>query len=221
MSVQQRLAEAVAGVLGAAVPENVPFMEVSNKAARGLVGRAVHNAPTLHLTNISHRWRLQAGLDSLGAVELRNAVSVEFGLQLPATVTFDYPTLASLAAYVAENTGEAAALGHDSGPEDTYLPAPADQPASDCTALVAVSSRYPSPAGSAADFEPASSTAAGCNTDLQGFCEAAAAGANLAAVVPPQRWDIESCYSPGGVAAGGHRIVLLPDQASGAGSTLK
>lgn len=44
---------------------------------------------------------LQAGLDSLAAVELRNAVASKFGVQLPATVTFDYPTVAALAAFVA------------------------------------------------------------------------------------------------------------------------
>ena len=42
----------------------------------------------------------QAGLDSLGAVELQNAVSRSLGVALPATVAFDYPTVAALAAYI-------------------------------------------------------------------------------------------------------------------------
>lgn len=38
---------------------------------------------------------------SAGAVELRNAVTAKFGVELPATVTFDYPTVAALAGFVA------------------------------------------------------------------------------------------------------------------------
>ena len=44
---------------------------------------------------------MEAGLDSIGAVELRNAVSSAFGLDLPATATFDYPSTDALAKYIA------------------------------------------------------------------------------------------------------------------------
>ena len=43
----------------------------------------------------------QAGLDSLGAVELRNAIAAAFNIQLPMTITFDYPTVAALAGFLA------------------------------------------------------------------------------------------------------------------------
>ncbi len=46
---------------------------------------------------------MQAGLDSLGAVELRNAVSAKFGVALPATVAFDFPTTKALALFVAQS----------------------------------------------------------------------------------------------------------------------
>jgi len=47
---------------------------------------------------------MEAGLDSIGAVELRNSVAAKFGVELPATVTFDYPSVAALAQYLAART---------------------------------------------------------------------------------------------------------------------
>lgn len=44
---------------------------------------------------------MEAGLDSLGAVELRAALSSAFGVELPATLTFDHPTIAALSKHLA------------------------------------------------------------------------------------------------------------------------
>lgn len=44
---------------------------------------------------------MESGLDSLGAVELRNSLASRFGIELPPTVTLDYPSVAALAGFVA------------------------------------------------------------------------------------------------------------------------
>ena len=43
----------------------------------------------------------EAGLDSLGAVELRTMLAAEFEVDLPATMAYDYPTITALAHFIA------------------------------------------------------------------------------------------------------------------------
>ena len=43
---------------------------------------------------------MQAGLDSLGGVELRNSIAATFAIDVPPTLAFDYPTATALAEYV-------------------------------------------------------------------------------------------------------------------------
>ena len=52
---------------------------------------------------------MAAGLDSLGTLELRNALEATLNTSLPSTVVFDYPTIAGLAAFLASQAGGAAA----------------------------------------------------------------------------------------------------------------
>lgn len=54
---------------------------------------------------------MEAGLDSLGAVELRSALGARFGIEMPATLTFDHPSITALAAYVSANLPYAAGPG--------------------------------------------------------------------------------------------------------------
>ena len=57
----------------------------------------------------------EAGLDSLGAVELHRVLESEFAMQLPATLAFDYPTPVALAQHIASFGAAEASYGesHD------------------------------------------------------------------------------------------------------------
>lgn len=80
--------------------------------------------PSLHDCIVLVQPLMEAGLDSIGAVELRNAVGARFGVELPATATFDYPTLRALGAYLAGRSGAgraAAELPQELGMEQRRL----------------------------------------------------------------------------------------------------
>ena len=93
------LNKCILGVLGVVPPPHQPLMEV-RKDGQTAVACVRHpgNRPP------SGARARQAGLDSLGAVELRSAVCSAFGLDLAATFAFDYPTVAAMAAYVTAAT---------------------------------------------------------------------------------------------------------------------
>ena len=89
------LRKCIADVLGVEALESQPLMEVCDGS------HAPAGATSRDLTHSAEEPAdLQAGLDSLGAVELRTAIGSAFGLELPSTFAFDYPTQAAMAAYV-------------------------------------------------------------------------------------------------------------------------
>lgn len=61
---------------------------------------------------------MAAGLDSLGAVELRNSLEGSFGMQLPSTLVFDYPTISALSVFMAAKLGKLAPHLDDAPPAE-------------------------------------------------------------------------------------------------------
>lgn len=62
-----------------------------SQIVRQMLGRAVSEEQPL----------TEAGLDSLGALELRASLASAFNLELPATLIFDYPSISALAKFLA------------------------------------------------------------------------------------------------------------------------
>lgn len=142
---------------------------------------------------------MDAGLDSLGAVELRSSLSSRFSLDLPATAIFDYPSADALAGFIAKQLRPAGILhaADSSGLEHYHSALEALQPADiaadqqgrmsagTVTHVTGISCRYPAGLGS-----------------VQGFWTGLEGCLDLPRQAPLARWDMDAMYSPEVGAAG-------------------
>lgn len=89
----------------------------------------------------------QGGLDSLGAVELRNAVRANFGIDVPATLALDYPTVEAMVSYVGNLLAERAMVPIQATPSATLSAAAGQGPISATVGIVSVAAKYPGAEG--------------------------------------------------------------------------
>ncbi len=124
----------------------------------------------------------EAGLDSLMGLELRNAISRQTGLALPATLVFDYPHPRAVADYVSQQLSRVEAPASAAALTASTRPALAtDEP----IAIVGMSCRMP-----------------GGVTSPEELWEMLKAGRDAIDEVPPSRWDVDRWYDPDPEAPG-------------------
>ncbi|MEM9455613.1 MAG: SDR family NAD(P)-dependent oxidoreductase [Myxococcota bacterium] len=121
----------------------------------------------------------ELGLDSLMAVELRDALAGIVGQPLPATLVFDHPSIARLSRYLAQRL-------EPSTPEPASLPPRAEpRERDDAIAVVGMDCRFP-----------------GGVEGLEAYWELLCQGVDAIGEIPADRWDLDSLYDPDPEAAG-------------------
>ncbi len=115
----------------------------------------------------------EMGLDSLMAVELRNALGRRVSRPLPATLAFDYPTVDAITQYLLKeiaNQGAPAAITKKPARASTV-----DEP----IAIVGMACRYP-----------------GGITTPESFWHLLDQGIDAVTEMPHERWDVDALYDP-------------------------
>ena len=150
---------------------------------RGASGSAVGGGPgavVLGAEAVSKDQPLKDfGLDSMMAVQLRNALTERAGLTLPATLAFDYPTPLAIAKHLGER------LLPEVDKATIVDTAPARRSSEEPIAIVGMGCRYP-----------------GGVIDPESFWRLLEDGKDAVTEMPPERWDVDALFDPDPSAAG-------------------
>ncbi|KFH00567.1 putative polyketide synthase, partial [Toxoplasma gondii MAS] len=123
---------------------------------------------------------LQAlGIDSLGAVEFRNAVQDAFDIRLSATLLFDYPSVQAVSDHLWSMVRAKTAIDTSSRGDDQLASAAVLQDAGVSIAVVGMACRLP-----------------GSVNDLEAFEEMLLTFQDCIQEIPPSRFSIEEVYDP-------------------------
>jgi len=155
--------------LEAAQPAERPGLMLAH--LRALVGRVLglHSPEAIALQQPLQ----ELGMDSLMAVELRNAIGNSVGRELPATLLYDYPTVKALADFLLEKVFVFSAAPAPSKAESKAVAA--DEP----IAIIGLGCRFP-----------------GGADNVESFWELLQQGREGVIEVPADRWNIEEYYDP-------------------------
>ena len=185
LSTQQRLQAAaqlddsvIAASIPAAVTRDTVHQQVQS-AIQAVVGVTLGDTQPL----------MAGGLDSLGAVELRNSLQSQLGLQLPSTLVFDYPTVTALVDFLCPqlqwSLPEVATAQHSHSSSETQ---PADMDVAPAGALQQPTAKTPAAQGMYAAPIGVVAIESRCPQNALDSIS----GIDTAAVIPLSRWDADA-----------------------------
>ena len=122
---------------------------------------------------------MEAGLDSLSAVDLRSSLETHFGISVPATAIFDYPTITALSSYIASTMNAGSQHSAIPEPDSASAARRAVLPEHVFTSIAGTSGRFPATADS-----------------LDSFWQGSINAVDLPESVPLHRWELDSLYAP-------------------------